>query len=115
LLQTQWGLRAAFQIAPDKAVFLDSHLQRSGAGFIDCRGAVLLGQGENAQDAAHAYLSLCAMDSIAERTDVRPGSTGSPQQLGSAQRRPLGVILFFDPIPAAFLAHMFAQAIFFER
>jgi hypothetical protein len=32
------------------------------------------------------------MDGIAERADVRPGAAGSPQQLGSTQRRsPLGI------------------------
>src|ERR1039458_1242750 len=109
LLQTEWGLGAAFQIAADKAIFLDSHFQRSGAGLIDRRGAVLLSQRKNAQDAAHTDLALLAMDGVAERSDVRPGATGPPQQLGSAQRRPLRVILFFDAIPAAPLAHVFAQ------
>jgi len=40
---------------------------------------------------------------------VRPGAARSPQQLGSAQRCSLGVVLFFDAIPAALLAHVFAQ------
>jgi len=43
LLQTQWGLWAALQIAADKAVFLHSHVQRGCAGFIDRGGAVFLG------------------------------------------------------------------------
>ena len=42
-MQTERGLRAAFQIATHEAVFLHSHVERSGAGFIDRRGAVLLG------------------------------------------------------------------------
>ena len=92
MLQTEWGLRAALQIAADKTVLLHSHVQRGGAGFITRRGAVLLGQRENAQNAAHTYFALCAMDGIAERADVRPGAAGSPQQLGSTQRRsPLGI------------------------
>jgi hypothetical protein len=41
-LQTEWGLRTAFQIAADEAVFLHSHIERSGARFIDCGRAVLL-------------------------------------------------------------------------
>jgi hypothetical protein len=102
-------LRAAFQIAADEAVFLHSHVERSGAGFIDRRGAVLLGQGENTQNAAHSDLALLAMDGIAERSDVRPGAARSPQQLGGAQRRALGVVLFFNAILAALLAHVFAQ------
>ena len=50
-----------------------------------------------------------AVDGIAERADVRPGAARSPQQLRSAQRRSLGVVLFFNAIPAALLAHVFAQ------
>src|SRR5713101_6446838 len=99
-MQSEWGLRAALEIAADEAVFLNSHVHCGGAGFIDRRGAVLLSQRENAQDTAHTDLALCAVDGIAKRTDVRPSTTGSPQQLGSAQRSPLGVILFFNAIPA---------------
>ncbi len=43
LLQTEWGLRTAFQIAADEALFLDAHLQRSGTGFLGGGRAVLLG------------------------------------------------------------------------
>src|SRR6266702_3442711 len=78
LLQTEWGLRAAFQIAADETVFLHSHFQRSSAGFIDRRGAVLLGQREDAQDSAHTNFALLAVDGIAERADVRPGAARSP-------------------------------------
>src|ERR1035438_5940204 len=109
LVQTQWSLRAAFQIAADEAIFLHSHVERGGASFIDRRGAVLLGQGENAQDAAHSDLALLAVDGVAERTDVRSGAARSPQQLRSAQRCSFGVVLFFNAIPAALLAHVFAQ------
>jgi len=52
---------------------------------------------------------LLPVDGVAERPDVRSGAARSPQQLGSAQRRSLGVVLFFDAIPSALLAHMFAQ------
>jgi hypothetical protein len=68
--------------------------QRSGAGFIDRGGAVLLGQGENAEDASHSDLALGAVDGIAECTDERSGAARSPQQLGCAQRRALGVVFF---------------------
>jgi hypothetical protein len=37
------------------------------------------------------------------------GTAGAPEQLGNAQRGALGVVLRLDAIPAAFLAHMFAQ------
>src|SRR5437879_13763400 len=86
------------QIAADKAVFLHSHVQRGGAGFIDRRRAVFLGQGENTQDAAHTDLALCTMDGIAEHTNVLSGAARSPQQLGSAQGRSLGLSLFLNAI-----------------
>jgi hypothetical protein len=109
LLQNQWGLGAAFQIASDKAVFLYAHLKRSCTGSIDSSGTELLGQGKDAQDAAHTHLSLLAMDGVAERTAVGSGPTGPPQLLGSAKWCPLCPVFFLDPIPAAFLSHMFAQ------
>src|SRR5262250_799145 len=49
------------------------------------------------------------MDGLAERADVCTGASCAPQQLRNAQRRALGVIFGLDAIPAAFLAHMFAQ------
>src|SRR6266536_240357 len=49
------------------------------------------------------------VDGIAERTDVRPSTTRSPQQLRSAQWCSLGVVIFFNAIPTALLAHVFAQ------
>ena len=38
------AVRGTFEVAADEAVFLDAHFERGGAGFIDCGGAVLLGQ-----------------------------------------------------------------------
>src|SRR5690348_1744868 len=49
------------------------------------------------------------MDGLAECADVGAGAARSPQQLGSAQRGSLGMIFWFDAIPAAFLADVFAQ------
>jgi hypothetical protein len=43
LLQTEWGLGTAFQIATNEAVLLDSHLQGGRAGLVDGGRAVLLG------------------------------------------------------------------------
>jgi hypothetical protein len=99
LLQTEWGLGAAFQIATNEAIFLDTHFERGGAGFIGCGRAVLLRQRQDAEDATHADFSLLAMDGIAERADVGAGAARSPQQLRSAQRSALGVIFGLDAIP----------------
>src|SRR2546427_3928936 len=49
------------------------------------------------------------MNGLAERADVRAGAPRTPQQLGSAERGSLGVVLGLDAIPSALLAHMFAQ------
>ena len=58
MLQTEWGLRAMLRIASDESVFPHSHVECSGAGFVDRCRAVLFGQLENAEDAAHADFSL---------------------------------------------------------
>jgi hypothetical protein len=42
LLQTERGLRATFQIAAHEAVFLHSHVERGGAGFLDGSRSVFL-------------------------------------------------------------------------
>ena len=68
LAQAQWGLRTAFEEATNKAIFLHAHFQGRGASLIDGCRAVLFGQGENAQDAAHAHFALLVMNSI---TDAR--------------------------------------------
>jgi hypothetical protein len=100
LLQAEWGLGATFQIAAHEAIFLDAHLQRSSAGFLER---------ENPEDAAHANFSLLTMDGFAERADVGADAARTPQQLRSAERSALGVLLRLDAIPAAFLTHVFAQ------
>jgi hypothetical protein len=49
------------------------------------------------------------MDGLAQRTDVRPGSTGSPQQLRGGQRGPRRTVFFFNAMPSSFLAQVLAQ------
>src|SRR5712691_1083509 len=78
LLQAQWGLRTALEIAPDKLVLVHSYFEGDGTSIVDRGGTELLGQGENAQDATNANFSLLTMDRLAEGADVRTGSTGSP-------------------------------------
>jgi hypothetical protein len=43
LLQTEWGLWAAFQIATHEAVFFHAYLQRCGAGLINRGRTILFG------------------------------------------------------------------------
>ena len=71
-----WG---AFEIATNEAVLVHSHFQSSRAGILDRGGTELLGQREHAQDATNAGFSELAINKVAERTDVRTGSSSSPQ------------------------------------
>src|SRR5208282_429434 len=105
----QGKLGSTFEIAPDKAVLIDSHFESGGAGILDRSGAKLLGQREHAQHPANAGFSNLAINKVAERTDVRTGSSRSPQQLRNLKRPVLGTILFFNAIPTPFLTDMLPQ------
>ncbi len=97
------------QIAAHKAVIADADFQSRGASIIDGGGAVLLGQRQHAQDAAHGSLSVGLMHAAAKRADLRAGSVGAAQQLQRAQRRLLGPVLVLDAMAAARLAQVLAQ------
>ena len=71
-----WG---TFEIATNEAVLMHSYFESSRAGILDRCGTELLGQREHAQDAANAGFSELAINKVAERTDVRTGSSGSTQ------------------------------------
>ena len=88
---------------------MHAHFEGSRAGIFDGGDAELLGQREDAQDAADTRFAELAINKVAECADVSAGSAGSPQQLGDTQRSVFRVVLFLDAIPAAFLAHMFPQ------
>jgi hypothetical protein len=71
-----WG---AFEIATNEAVLMHFHFKSSRAGILNRGGTEFLGQREHAQNAANAGFSELAINKVAERTDVRTGSSGSPQ------------------------------------
>src|SRR6266511_1008763 len=80
------------EVAPDEAVVGDLELERRGAGVLDHRGAMLLHQPEDAQDAADAELAVAAMDRVAEGADVGAGAGGLREQRqrgGRGARRPI--------------------------
>src|SRR5208282_4909490 len=81
LLQAQGDGRTALEIVPDKAVLVDSHLQRYRASLIDRRDAKFFGHGQHALDATDRGLALPIMEGTTEGTDVSTGLLGAPQQL----------------------------------
>ena len=58
---------------------MHAHFEGSRASIFDRGGAELLGQREDAQDAADAGFSELAINKVAECADVSAGSAGSPQ------------------------------------
>src|ERR1700751_3496418 len=109
LAQTEGGLRTTLKIATHETIFVHAHLQGSGTSFIDGRGAALLGQRENAQDAAHAHFALLAIYKVAECADMGAHSAGAAEQLHHTERSSLGVIFGLNAIPAPLLTYMFSQ------
>ena len=104
LPQAQRQLRIAFQVAAHEAVLARARFQRHGASVIGGSNAVLLGQRQHAQDAAHRNSSLALVHGLAQRADVGPAlsarlsnccvhkrsSPGDGLRLGSDGRRAAG-------------------------
>ena len=115
LPQAQPQLRGALQVAAHEAIFRDTDFQSRGAGVIDGRYAVLLGQREHAQNAAHRRLTVKLKHGLAERADLSARSGGSLEKLLRSQRSSLGAILVEDAMAAAWLAQMFPQELPISR
>jgi hypothetical protein len=75
----QGKLWATFEIATNEAEFMHAHFQSNRAGIFDRGGAELLGQGEDAEDAANPGFSELVINKVAECADVSAGSSRSPQ------------------------------------
>src|SRR5690349_2418726 len=104
LPQAQRQLEISFQVAADEAVGTDAAIQGHGAGIICGSRAVLLGQREQTKNAAYGCLSLRAMQSLAQGSDVRPGDFGAAQQLLGGERRLLGTVFIFNTMAATRVA-----------
>jgi len=74
----QGELRGPFEVATNEAVLMHSHFQSGRAGILQRGGTELLGPREHAEDATNADFSELAINKVAERTDVRTGSSSSP-------------------------------------
>jgi hypothetical protein len=79
LTQTQRQLRVVFQVAAHEVVFARARFQSYGAGIIGGNNAVLFGQRQHPQDAAHRSLSVFPIQGLAQRADMRSGFFGSMQ------------------------------------
>src|ERR1700730_17626032 len=93
LPQGQWG--TTFEIATEEAILVHSHLEGRRARFLDRGGAELFRQPEHALDAADTWFSELVIDKVAECSDVRTGSAGSPQSTGGTPPAPVGGVSFF--------------------
>src|SRR5262252_6516751 len=109
LAQAEGSLRTTLEVAPHETIFVHAHLEGCRTSIIDGRGAVLFSQRENAQDAAHPYFALLAIDKVAECTDMGAHPTGAAEQLHDTEGGPLGMVLGLNAIPAPFLTYMFSQ------
>ncbi len=75
----QGKLWATFEIATNEAVLMHAHFQSRRASLFDRGGAELLGQREDAEDAANPRFSELVINKVAECADVSAGASGSPQ------------------------------------
>ena len=68
-----------FEIATNEAILLHAHFEGGSTSILDCGQAELLGQREDAQDAADTWFAELVINKVAECADVSTGSAGSPQ------------------------------------
>jgi len=81
LAQTEGCLWTTLEVATHETIFVHAHFEGCSASLIDGSGAVLFGERENAQDAAHAHFALLAIDKVAECTDMGAHLAGAAEQL----------------------------------
>src|ERR1039458_6417528 len=98
LAQTERGLRTTLKVATHETIFVHAHLEGCSATFIDGSGAVLFGERENAQDAAHAHFALLAIDKVAKCTDMGAYSAGAAEQLRHTEGSSLGMVLGLNAV-----------------
>ena len=72
-------MRTPFEIATNEAVLMHAQFEGRGASIFDGSGAELLGQREQAQDAADARFAELVINKVAECADVSASAAGSPQ------------------------------------
>src|SRR6266545_1443265 len=109
LAQRERGGRLALEVAPEEAVVGDAEFQGGRTGGLDDGDAVLLDEGQDAEDPADTDFAVAAVNAFAERADV---ATGPPRAREQRQRRRGGAggpIVGVDGMAAPGLAAVLAQ------
>src|SRR5262252_2653514 len=109
LAERERGRRLAFEVAADELVLGDAEFQRGGARLLDDDGAVLLDEGEDAEDPTDAEFAITAVDAVAERADVLTGPGRAGQQRQRRRWRAARSILRVDDMATARLTAVLAQ------
>src|SRR5271170_3254880 len=85
LTQTQRQLWIVLQVAAYEVVLAGARFQSHGAGIIGGSHAVLFGEREYAQDAAHRNLPMLSVQGLTQRADLRSCCFGTMEQLLGGQ------------------------------
>src|SRR5215831_3428295 len=104
LAQRERGRRLAFEIAADEAVLGDAEFQRCNTSFLDDGGAVLLDEGEDAEDPPDAELPVATVNAVAQRADVVPGPSRAGEECHCRRWGPGGPVIGVDRMTASRLA-----------
>src|SRR5260370_17783003 len=92
LTQAERQLWVVFQVAAHEVVFARACFQSHGAGVIGGSNAVLFGEREYTQDAAHRNLAMLSVHCLAQRADLRSCFFCAMEQLFSGQPSSLSPI-----------------------
>ncbi len=109
-----WPQRSLFQLpfpryALQEAVGGHAEVERGVGGLFDDGGTVLLGEPEDAEDAAATGGPVVTVDVVADGGDRRVGPLGGRQQGEGLQRGAGGPVLVGDPMPAPRRAQVLAE------
>src|SRR5262249_30240767 len=109
LAQREGNGGSALQISAQEAIARRAQLEGGLGRVFDDRRAVLPGQGEYSQDAAHPHLAVASVDLFAQSADVAAGAVGAVEQSLGALRRAARQVALLDAMLAAASAQVLAQ------
>ena len=115
LFEGERCLRLPFEIAPYEAIVRRLDFQRGGTGIVEPSGAVLLGEGDQAEDSTYAGLALATMDVRGQSADVFANVVGTLEELKRRGRRAGWPILLGDPMSSGALPKEFAEQLSGDR
>src|SRR5262249_10516145 len=99
----------ALDVFADEAIRGDADVERDLRGVIDDRDAVLLCQGEDAEDLADPMRAAVRVEMATEDTDRRAGRRRPAEQRERGRRSARRLITDVEAMPAARGAQMLAQ------